>query len=235
MISMNTHAIPTRENRAGPDDRVPLLLLPGTVCDERLFAPMMAALAYPDMRVVEMIGATNTPDLAARILKSAPERFALAGFSLGGIVALEMVAQAPERIERLALIDTTPRPDPEANAKVRRDTVEKARETGMDGYILDAWEKLVSPANAGNAALRATIIAMSRDAGVDVLAEQSEVAIHRADSRDRLKVIKVPTLVLAGQDEQICPLAAHGEIARGIAGARFFTIPHPRISSQRSP
>jgi len=205
---------------------VPLLLLPGTVCDERLFAPLMAELGYPDMRVVPMTGASTTPELAARILEAAPERFALAGFSLGGIVALEMVAQAPERVERLALIDTTARPDPAGNAVLRRAAVAKARAEGMDGYILDAWEKLVSPANSVDARLKRTILDMARNAGADVLAGQSEVAIHRADGRPRLETIRVPTLVLAGEDEQICPLAAHEELARGIAGARLFTIPN---------
>ncbi|WP_375599815.1 alpha/beta fold hydrolase [Devosia sp. Naph2] len=223
---MNTHAVPKAMKKDSDVAAVPLLLLPGTVCDARLYAPLMAELNHPDMRVMDMTGARTTPDLAERILAEAPERFALAGFSLGGIVALEMVAQAPERIERLALIDTTARADPEPNAKIRRDAVAKAREVGMDGYILDTWEKLVSPKNLADAKLKTIILAMARDAGAEVLAAQSEVAIHRADSRPRLGAICAPTLILAGADEQICPLAAHEELARGIAGARFFTIPN---------
>jgi predicted ester cyclase/thioesterase domain-containing protein len=186
---------------------------------------MMAQLGWPDMRVIPMTGETTTPALAARILAAAPERFALLGFSLGGIVALEMAAQAPDRIAGLALVDVTPRPDPKANRAVRHAAVARARAEGMDGYILDAWARLVSPANADDAALRETIVAMARDAGPDVLASQSEVAIHRADSRKRLGNIAVPTLILAGEDEQVCPLAAHEELAAGIAGARYFTIP----------
>ena len=222
---MNTHAIPTAMTRSGADTALPLLLLPGTVCDGRLFAPFMAQIDHPDMRVMPMTGARTTPDLARRILSRAPERFLLAGFSLGGIVALEMVAQAPERIARLALIDTTPRPDPEDNAAIRRATVAKARAEGMGSYILDAWQRLVSPANAGNERLKDVILSMARDAGPDTLADQTEVAIHRADSRQRLGAIRVPTLVLAGADEQVCPIEAHEELARGIPGARFFTIP----------
>lgn len=220
---MSPHPAPLRP--APASSRVPLLLLPGTVCDERLFVPLMGALDYPDMRVMEMTGARTAPALAARLLKQAPERFALAGFSLGGIVALEMVAQAPERIERLALIDTTPRPDPEANAVARRAAVARARAAGMDGYILDAWPRLVCPANADSAPLREAILTMARDGGAEVLADQSEVAIHRADSRQRLGAITVPTLILAGADEQVCPIEAHEELAAGIAGSRFFTIP----------
>lgn len=224
---MNEHATTMTEHpatQAGTD--VPLLLLPGTLCDARLFTPLMDELDHPDMRVMPMSGAATTPDLARRLLAMAPERFALLGFSLGGIAALEMIAQAPERITRLALIDTTPRPDPGANAATRRAAGEKARAEGMDGYILDSWEKLVSPANAGNSSLRDTILAMARDGGAQVLTEQSEVAIHRADSRDRLAAIRVPVLIAAGSDEQVCPLAAHEELASGIPGSRYFTIPN---------
>jgi pimeloyl-ACP methyl ester carboxylesterase/predicted ester cyclase len=221
---MNSQTKPERE----PDQRaemVPLLLLPGTVCDERLFAPLIAELDHPDIRVMAMTGAATTPDLAARILAEAPEKFGLLGFSLGGIVALEMIARAPERITRLALVDTTPRPDPAANAEVRRADAITARSEGMEGYILSPWDRLVSPANVDNLALRETIVSMARDAGAEVLADQAEVAIHRADSRPRLGAISVPVLVLAGADEKVCPLEAHEELAAGIPGARYFTIP----------
>jgi len=204
---------------------LPVLLLPGTVCDERLFAPMLEHLPGVDARVADMAGAGMTPDLARRILADAPERFALVGFSLGGIVALEMIAQAPDRVMGLALIDSTGRPDPAANAQVRRNAVAKARAGGMAQYITGSWANLVSPANHGDGTLQALIVAMAERAGVDVLASQSEVAIHRLDSRPRLAAIHVPTLVLAGADERICPLEAQSELASGISGARYFTIP----------
>ena len=218
--------IPVSSAMEGPVTApLPLLLLPGTVCDARLFGPMLQRLAVPVVTVVEMGGETSTVDLAARILRDAPERFSLLGFSLGGIVALEMIAQAPERVARLALVDTTGRPDPAANTETRRAAVAKARQQGIDGYIGDAWTRLVAPANAGRDELKGVITAMARDAGADRLAGQSEVAINRADSRPRLSAIAVPTLILAGEAEQVCPLEAHAELAAGITGARFFTIP----------
>lgn len=220
---MNSQANPDLERDSAHENAVPLVLLPGTVCDARLFAPLLAELDHNDILVLPMTGARTTLDLAARLLSMAPKRFALLGFSLGGIVALEMAAQAPERIERLALVDTTAAPD--ANSDARRAAAEKARAEGMDFYILDSWDKLVSPANAGDEKLRAAIVAMAVAAGAEVLAEQSEVAIHRADSRPRLGAIAVPTLILAGEDEQVCRLDAHEELAAGISGARYFTIP----------
>jgi pimeloyl-ACP methyl ester carboxylesterase/predicted ester cyclase len=218
--------IPVSSELEGPVTvPLPLLLLPGTLCDARLFAPMLQRLAVPIVTVVDMSGERSAHDLAARILRNAPDRFSLLGFSLGGIVALEMIAQAPERVARLALVDTTGRPDPAANAAARRAAVAKARHEGMAPYINDSWPRLVAPEHVGSDELKDVIIAMARHAGADVLASQSEVAIHRADSRPRLAAIAVPTLILAGEAEQVCPLEAHEELAAGIPGARYFTIP----------
>jgi len=208
------------------DAALPLLMLPGTACDERLFAQLLALLNFPLARVVAMEGAESTPDLARQILTKAPPRFSLLGFSLGGIVALEMIAQAPGRIARLALIDTTARPDPAANAKIRRAAVAAALEIGMTGYINDGWSRSVDPLNADDVTLRNTVIAMAERAGPDRLAQQSEVAIHRADSRPRLAAIDVPTLILAGEHDVVCPPEAQSELAQGIPGAQFFTIPN---------
>lgn len=206
------------------DPRPPLLLLPGTACDDRVFAPLVERLGDYPVVIGDMAGARSMPELADVVLAAAPPFFLLAGFSLGGICALEMVARQPQRIARLALIDTTARPDLPANAVVRRKAVADARESGMDGYILDAWQRLVAPVNLGNYALRETIVAMARDCGADRLCDQAEVAIHRHDSRPRLKAITQPTLVLAGVYEQVCPLEAQQEIAAGIAGAVFHLI-----------
>ncbi|SEP65195.1 Pimeloyl-ACP methyl ester carboxylesterase [Devosia sp. YR412] len=205
---------------------LPLVLLPGTACDARLFAPMLDRLGVPVATVVEMSGGETAAELAVKILGQAPERFSLLGFSLGGIVALEMIARAPERIARLALVDTTARPDPSENAERRRGAVRRAREAGLASYVDESWADLVAPGHSGNTELRDVIRCMARDAGIDTLAAQTEVAISRADSRPRLAAIGVPTLILAGEAEQVCSLEAHREMAQAIPGARFFTIPN---------
>jgi pimeloyl-ACP methyl ester carboxylesterase/predicted ester cyclase len=205
-------------------ETIPVVFLPGTVCDARLFEPLVAATGISDWTLGPMSGGKTAVEQACIVLAEAPNRFALVGFSLGGIVALEIIAQAPERVIALALIDTTPRPDPPTNARARRKTLETARSEGMEGYILDAWDKLVSPDNRLDTTLRETIVAMARDSGVDVLASQTEIAIHRADSRKRLADISVPTLIIVGADDAVCPIAAHQEIAAGIPGARLITI-----------
>jgi pimeloyl-ACP methyl ester carboxylesterase len=208
-----------------PDTHLPLLLLAGTACDERVFAPVLARLDHPDVHAVVIDGARSARDAARRVLGNAPLRFDLAGFSLGGITALEMAAQEPDRIARLAFIDTNPRPDTEANAVKRRAAVERARKDGMASFITDAWPNLVSPANVRDEELKAVIVAMAETCGPDRLADQAEIAIHRADSRPRLGAINVPTLILAGADENVVPPEATEDLRRGIPHAAIHLIP----------
>lgn len=204
---------------------LPLLLLPGTACDRRLFEPMLARLGLPVTIVADMSGAGSAAEQARLILAEAPERFSLLGFSLGGIVALEMVAQAPERAARLALVDTTARPLPPDEAVRRREQVTLARAGGMRDYVLDGWSRSVAESTAADEMLRDTVITMAEELGAERLSRQVEIAINRADSRPRLSAIAVPTLILAGEDEQVCSLEAHREMADAIPGAAFFTIP----------
>lgn len=215
-------------DHAAPAPRVdePLLLLPGTLCDHRVWGPVAERLpSGRDVVVPAMTGAETTPDLAATILAGAPARFALAGFSLGGIVALEMVARAPDRVTRLALLDTTARPDPPANHAARREAVALARSFGIERYAGERlWPLYVAEASWGNAAARALVVGMAGALGVEAFRAQSEVAIHRADGRQHLAAIAVPTLVLCGEEDRLCPVEVHREMAAGIPGARLVVL-----------
>lgn len=206
--------------------QLPVLLLPGTLCDERVFAPLIERLPGQPLLVGDMTGAATTPALAHKILRDAPDRFAVLGFSLGGIVALEMIAQAPHRVAAIALINTTARPDPEANAAVRRAAVARARANGAAGYIKEVWPKPVSSANANRGDLQELLVSMAERGGADVLESQSEAAIHRADSRPRLRDIAVPTLVLCGSDDGICPPEVHREIVDLVPGSTLAIVPN---------
>lgn len=211
---------------ARPSAAEPLLLLPGTLCDERLWHPVLRHLPGQPVTMAEMDGALTAPDLAARILSGAPPRFALAGFSLGGIVALEMAAQAPERITRLALVSTTPRPDPESNHAARRTAVARAKALGLERFIADElWPRYVGAASRDDGDLKALICGMATSLGLEAFAAQSEVAIHRADSRPRLSRIQVPTLVLAGAEDRLCPPEVQREMAAAIPDADLVLVP----------
>jgi pimeloyl-ACP methyl ester carboxylesterase len=210
----------------------PLVLLPGTLCDARVFAPLLERLNMRDALVPDIAGAESAASMAALLLERLPPRFALVGFSLGGIVALEMIAQAPERIARLALIDTTARPDPPAHHPVRRNAVTRAAAMGLDRYATDklwslyASEAVRSGTGDRTCPLRALVTAMAVDAGIARFRQQSEIAIRRADSRPRLADITVPTLVLCGAEDRLCSPDIHREMADAIAGARLVIVPH---------
>ena len=205
-------------------DSEPLVLLPGSLCDARLFAPLVERLPGVDTRVASLEGADTVPELAAALLASLPSRFALLGFSLGGIAALEIVAQAPERVARLALIDTTPRPDPTDNHAVRRAAVERAAALEIGPFVAEA----LCPsyfAEAAPAGLTALIVAMAESVGLKAMRRQTELAINRADSRPRLGAIAVPTLVLCGAEDRLCPPDLHRAMAETISGASLVVVP----------
>lgn len=199
----------------------PLVLVPGLLCDDAVWQPQATALAdvavcwIPDHRRHEDMRA-----LAAAVLREAPfERFALAGFSMGGYVALEMVAQAPERIARLALLDTSARPETPASTEARLRLIELA-ERGRFHAVTDALLPLMlHPSRLGDEHLVATIRDMARRTGKEAFVRQEQAIMSRADSRPRLGAIRCPSLILCGRDDRITPLEAHEELAAGIRGA----------------
>lgn len=209
-----------------PSCAEPLVLLPGTLCDARLFEPVLRFLPERPAIVPQLIGAETAREMADRLLLQLPDRFALAGFSLGGIIALEMVAQQPDRITRLALLDTTARPDPAPNWTVRRNAVARAAQIGIERYVTHKlWSLYVSNDTAADEALRGLVKDMSASVGLEAFRQQSEMAIHRADSRPRLPALDVPTLVMCGEDERLCSVEVHREMAQRVPGARLAIIP----------
>jgi pimeloyl-ACP methyl ester carboxylesterase len=204
-------------------DAPPLLMLPGTLADERVFSPVLERLALSGLPM-RMAGATSTAAMARLILASAPDRFALVGFSLGAIVALEIAAQAPERIERLALLGCNARALPAEKAAARRATVPVAERDGITSYIDNVWEASVPLHRRDDAALRALLDAMAYATPMDVFRDQIEMAIDRVDSRPRLSRLDMPVLVACGAEDAVCPPELSEEIAAAIPGATFAVV-----------
>lgn len=201
---------------------LPLLALPGTLCDARVFAPALDGIE--NVTVLPMHGAQSSADMARQILAEAPERFGLIGFSLGGIVALEIAAQAPERVAGLALIASTARPDPLENADLRRADAAMAEADGVGAYVEKFWPKWVAASNRENSALRANVLAMAESCGAKRLTEQAEIAINREDSRPRLSSISVPTLLLCGEEDPFCTPEINREAAALIPDAELVLV-----------
>ena len=205
---------------------VPLLLVPGLLCSARLYAPQVAAL-WPrgPVMVADHLRDADVTAIAARILADAPPRFALAGLSMGGYIAFAMMRQAPERIVKLALLDTSARPDTPEQSAVREKFIAMA-EAGRLSEVVDTLApRLVHKSRHGDAALVRVIRDMADDTGVTAFVQQERAIITRPDSRPLLASIACPTLVLVGEGDELTPPALAQEMAAGIGGARLVVVP----------
>jgi pimeloyl-ACP methyl ester carboxylesterase len=203
----------------------PFLLIPGLNATPDVFRHLIPALwPYGPVTAANHTEGEGIAGIAATILRDAPPRFALLGFSLGGYIAFEIVRQAPERVAKLCLLDTTARPDsPEATAK-RRERIAITQKGGFSKTLDGAFEDAVHPDHQGRAELRALSKAMSLAVGPDTYIRHQEAIIARPDSLPTLAAIKVPTAVVIGDTDKIIPLEAAQEMADGIAGATLTII-----------
>jgi len=166
----------------------------------------------------------NMGAIARRILAEAPPRFALAGHSMGGYVAFEIMRQAPERVAKLALINTQARPDtPEATAR-RKSQIARAQAGEYRAILDELFLGFVHPSRRNDSALRQLVHDMGDDIGVDAFIRQHTAIIGRPDSRPALAWIKCPTLVLTGDEDNTIPNSLSREMADGIHHAKLVIL-----------
>jgi pimeloyl-ACP methyl ester carboxylesterase len=203
-----------------------LLLLPGLLCDRAVWAPQIAAFGGGwDAVVPDFFGYDSFEAMAEAALAAAPPRFALAGYSMGGRVALEVLRRAPDRVERLALLSAGVHPVRPQEAGLRRMEMALAERSGMRALVRRWLPPMLHPRHRGDTALVATIEAMWCRATPSIFAAQVHAALHRRDLRPMLAAIACPTLVLCGAEDTWSPPAQHERIAAAIAGARLVVIP----------
>lgn len=204
----------------------PILLVPGLLCTAEMFAPQIPAL-WPrgPVTVANTLEGQTLADMAERILATAPPSFALAGASMGGYLAFEILRRAPERVERLALLCTSARPDSPEQTVQRRRMIEQARAVGFERFVALAGASLVHPSRKDDDALSAISVRMGEVVGFDGFARQTEAVIARADSRPLLAEIKIPTTIVVGDADPLTPLALSQEMADAIPGARLTIAP----------
>lgn len=207
------------------DQTTPILLVPGLASSARIYAPVIPALwRFGPVMVANHIRDDSMADIAARVLREAPPRFALAGHSMGGYIALEIMRQAPGRVARLALINTQARPDtPEATAR-RLDLMARARRGELRAIRDESFPELVHPSRRNDAEILKLVHAQDEDVGVDGYLRQQTAIIARVDSRPTLATIKCPTMVLTGDTDNTIPNRLSNEMAEGIAGARLVVL-----------
>lgn len=203
----------------------PLLLLPGMMCDGRLFAPQIEAFsARRTIVIAPQVGRKTISEMAQDILASAPPTFALAGLSMGGITAMEMIRQAPQRISRLALMDTNPLAETKERAMERDGQIRRVRNGKLRSVMRDEMKPNYLSDGPNTGRILDLCMAMSDTLGVNVFVEQSRALQTRADQTQTLRSIEVPTLVLCGEDDTLCPVTHHQLMHQHIPGSRLCVI-----------
>ena len=207
-------------------ESLPVVLIPGLLLSARLYAAQVAALwpAGPVM-IANHTRDDSMAGIARRILDEAPPRFALAGLSMGGYIAFEILRQAPQRVAKLALLDTAARPDTPETSAARRTQMELAAAGRFTEVILGLVPRLVHPSREHEAPLIELIRTMGEEVGVQGYLKQQAANIARIDSRPTLKDIRCPTLVLVGDSDVLTPPERAQEIAAGIAEAELVVVP----------
>ena len=201
-----------------------LVLLPGTLCDHRLFAGQVPALREADWdpAIGDLTRDDSIGGMAERILDWAPDRFALAGLSLGGVAAMEICRRAPERIIGLALLDTNHRPVTDAQRAAWRRWGALAGEGRFD-EVRGEIAGLMS-ARLDEEPIRRLIDDMALSVGRRAFLRQNAAQDTRSDNRAALAELTVPALVLCGERDEVCPVSTHREMAELIPGAELAVV-----------
>jgi pimeloyl-ACP methyl ester carboxylesterase len=202
-----------------------MVLIPGLLASARLYAGQITPL----WRIGPVMIADHTRDdsmaaIARRILATAPPRFALIGLSMGGYAAFEILRQAPERVARLALLDTSARADAPEQTAMRRAQMALASQGRLAEVLEQQFPRLVHRAHRTDPALREVFNLMAEEVGAAAFVRQQTAILGRSDSRPTLGAIRCATLVLVGDGDELTPPERAAEIAAGIAGAQLVTV-----------
>jgi pimeloyl-ACP methyl ester carboxylesterase len=207
-----------------------LVLVPGLLCDATVWRPQAAALSdAASVQIAELIECDSLGAMAEAIIQPLPERFALAGHSMGGRVALEILRRVPHRVERLALLDTGYEPLPqgeagEREAASRQRMVAKARELGMRAMGFAWLQGMLHPRRLSDSAMVAAILDMIERRTPEYYAGQTRAMLSRPDATALLADIACPTLVLCGREDGWSPLERHHRLAARIPGSMLTII-----------
>jgi pimeloyl-ACP methyl ester carboxylesterase len=199
-----------------------LVLVPGLTCTENLFAEQIASLqGEVAISIADHTRHDTMSAIARAILATAPDRFALCGLSMGGYIAFEMIRQEPDRIERLALLDTSALSDTPEQTERRLKLIAMAQ-TGEFKSVRDTlWPLFVYPARHDDEVLKRVVFKMMDDTGPEIFIRQQRAIMSRPDSRSSLGAIHCPTLVVVGNEDALTPVSAARTIADGIVGAKL--------------
>lgn len=205
---------------------IPLLLLPGTLCDATLFAHQVAHLGdVCAPRVVAVHHQDNLHDVAQYVLSQVDGPFAVAGLSYGGIVAFELWRQAPERVAKMALLNTNPKPASKATREAQQRFVGMGHLGEFRAVTTDFLKDIMlHPEHQKDGALRQNVLAMAENIGLQGFVNQVKAQHGRPDAMPDLPHITCPTLVLTGREDQVIPVAVHEAMAAALPHSRLIIV-----------
>jgi len=204
-----------------------LVLIPGLLCNRELWAHQSANLAHiAEIMVADVTQDDTIAGMAQRLLAQAPREFALAGLSMGGYVAQEVMRQAPDRVSRLALLDTSARPDSDEQKARRRGLIALSTQGKFKGVTPRLLPLLIHPDRLDDTLLVGRITAMAEDVGQAGFVRQQTAIMGRIDGRPTLRDIRCPTVVLGGAEDAITPPEVMAETADLVPGATYHLLPN---------
>jgi pimeloyl-ACP methyl ester carboxylesterase len=201
---------------------VTVFLLPGLLCDETIWADQRAALSeFADVVIPDLRHMSSISEMARIVLMGAPDRFSIAGHSMGGRVALEVVRRAPDRVVRLALLDTGVHPRADGEESKRQESIEVAFFEGMAALAARWLPPMLHP---DHAALLEPLTEMVLRSTPRTFENQQRALLGRPDARAVLAGIQCATLVLCGREDAWSPVAQHEEIAAAIPRSKLVVV-----------
>jgi pimeloyl-ACP methyl ester carboxylesterase len=206
-------------------DRIPLVLGPGLMNTPRLWQHQTENLAdIADITIVDTRLDTSLADMARRMLDEAPPKFTYAGLSMGGYMAFEVMRQAPDRVLKLALLDTAAYYDTPERTAIRKEAIGWAEGGDFERVKRNTFPIFLAPERLKDPEMTGIANAMCDEIGPQIFVQQMTAIMNRPDRRPMLSDIRVPTLVIVGREDQGTPVAASEEIVAGIPGARLAII-----------
>ena len=185
-------------------------MVPGMMCDERIFSPQIAGLSDQiEVTFADISSFPSVEELASDVLKKAPQTFALLGHSMGGIVAMEMYSQEPERIERLVLMDTNPKAELEEMQLRREPQINAVRDGKLLNVMRDEMKPNYLAESENQDAVLGICMDMAMSLGPDVFINQSRALQTRQDQQSTLSSIDIPVLIMCGSEDKLCTLERH--------------------------
>jgi len=185
-------------------------MVPGMMCDERIFSPQIEELSQNlEVTIADISNFSSVRELASDVLKKAPKKFSLLGHSMGGIVAMEIYSQEPNRIEKLILMDTNPKAELD-EVKLKREP--QIREVNK-GKLLEVMRDEMKPNYLAESENKRSVLNVCMDMaltlGPDVFINQSRALQSRLDQQNTIQSIKIPVLIMCGSEDKLCPVERH--------------------------